>query len=91
MPSCDEFLLLANLEVGDQAQVVRVADQNAERLRYLASLGLTPGRQLEVVAVAPFDGPISIKIDDVVHPIDRRLARVIYVSSLNDESASNDG
>lgn len=91
MPSCDELLLLANLEVGCQAQVVRVADQNAERLRYLASLGLTPSRQLEVVAVAPFDGPISIKIDNVVHPIDRRLARVIHVSLLDSESASEGG
>lgn len=71
--------LLADLSIGSKAQVVRVCDQHAERLRYLASLGLVPGKRLLVIAVAPFDGPVSVQIDGVVHPIDRRLARMIYV------------
>jgi DtxR family Mn-dependent transcriptional regulator len=71
--------LLADLNVGSTAQVVRVCDQHAERLRYLAGLGLVPGNKLLVVAVAPFDGPVSVQIDGILHPIDRRLARMIYV------------
>lgn len=71
--------LLADLNVGSTAQVMRVCDQHAERLRYLASLGLVPGNKLLVVAVAPFDGPVSVQIDGIIHPIDRRLARMIYV------------
>jgi DtxR family transcriptional regulator, Mn-dependent transcriptional regulator len=70
---------LANMDVGQQGEIVRVCDQHPERLRYLAGLGLVPGTILEVVASAPFDGPVSVRIGDTVHPIDRRLAREIYV------------
>lgn len=40
---------------------VRIADP--ERLRYLASLGLTPGVSVTVLARQPFDGPITIRSD----------------------------
>jgi DtxR family Mn-dependent transcriptional regulator len=74
-------VLLAGMNVGESAEIVRVCDQHPERLRYLADLGLVPGASLEVVASAPFDGPVSVRIGGVVHPIDRRLAREIYVTS----------
>lgn len=70
---------LADLGVGEQGEIVRVCDQHPERLRYLAELGLVPGAALAVVASAPFDGPVSVRIGDTVHPIDRRLAREIYI------------
>jgi DtxR family Mn-dependent transcriptional regulator len=70
---------LADMAVGERGEIVRVCDQHPERLRYLAGLGLVPGATLAVVASAPFDGPVSVRIGDVVHPIDRRLAREIYV------------
>lgn len=81
LPSSDTHRL-ADMSLGVTAQVVRVCDQHAERLRYLAELGLVPGQTLVVVAAAPFDGPVSVRIDDTVHPIDRRLARMIYVVPL---------
>jgi DtxR family Mn-dependent transcriptional regulator len=80
LPSGD-VLSLADLTVGDAAGIVRVCDQHPERLRYLADLGLVPGANLEVVASAPFDGPVSVRIGGQVHPVDRRLAREIYVTS----------
>jgi DtxR family Mn-dependent transcriptional regulator len=70
---------LADLPVGTQALVVRVADQHTERLRYLASLGVVPGATLVVTVLAPFDGPISVNVAGAIHPLDRRLARMIYV------------
>ena len=76
-----EDVSLARLLVGDTAEIVRVCDQHPERLRYLADLGLVPGANVEVVASAPFDGPVSVRVGDMVHPIDRRLAREIYVTS----------
>jgi DtxR family transcriptional regulator, Mn-dependent transcriptional regulator len=72
---------LAGLDIGAAAEIVRVCDQHPERLRYLADLGLVPGANLEVVASAPFDGPVSVRVGGVVHPIDRRLAREIYVTN----------
>lgn len=71
---------LGNLPVGATGVIERVSDQNSERLRYLADMGLVPGAHVEVVASAPFDGPVSVRVDDATHPIDRRLARMIYIS-----------
>ncbi|HEU5015171.1 MAG TPA: metal-dependent transcriptional regulator, partial [Roseiflexaceae bacterium] len=71
---------LGDLPVGATGVIERVSDQNSERLRYLADLGLVPGAHVEVVASAPFDGPVSVRVDNATHPLDRRLARMIYVS-----------
>lgn len=78
VPDCAS-LCLAELPVGARARIVRVSDQDAERLRYLASLGLVPGADVQVTASAPFDGPITVLIDHEEHSIDRRLARTLLV------------
>ncbi|NJN67035.1 MAG: metal-dependent transcriptional regulator [Chloroflexaceae bacterium] len=70
---------LTSLAVGARAQVTRVCDQSAERLRYLATLGLVPGVAIQVVGIAPFEGPISVRIGDTLHVLDQRLARTIFV------------
>ena len=72
---------LGDLPVGAHGQISRVGDQGPERLRYLADLGLVPGALVEVVASAPFDGPVSVLVDGCVHPIDRRLARSIMLGA----------
>ena len=58
-------------------------DQSADRLRYLADLGLVPGATVTMVASAPFDGPISLLLADTTHALDRRLARTIEVECLD--------
>jgi DtxR family transcriptional regulator, Mn-dependent transcriptional regulator len=70
---------LSDMQVGERGVITRVRDQQPERLRYLADLGLVPGATLEVVASAPFDGPVSVGVAGQVHPLDRRIAREIYV------------
>lgn len=75
---------LADLPLGTTACVVRVQDQHADRLRYIATLGIVPSAQIEVIAVAPFDGPISVRVNTVTHPLDRRLARRIFVTTAHD-------
>ena len=70
---------LADVAVGEAGIVERVRDQNPERLRYLADLGLVRGASVSVVASTPFDGPITIEHDGTTYPIDRRLARMIAI------------
>ena len=53
---------LAELPEGTIATVLRVGDKDAERLRYLAELGVTPGTRVRVVARAPFEGPITLEL-----------------------------
>lgn len=71
---------LGDLSTGERGVIERVTDQNSERLRYLADLGLVPGANVTVTASAPFDGPVSVRVGDTTHPIDRRLARMIYIT-----------
>jgi DtxR family Mn-dependent transcriptional regulator len=64
--------------------VVRaVADEDAERLRYLGAMGLWPDTELVVVAVAPFDGPITIQVGEAQHALGRALAATIWVEPLD--------
>jgi DtxR family transcriptional regulator, Mn-dependent transcriptional regulator len=72
---------LADLAPGTTARIVRVRDQHAERLRYVASLGIVPGAEVHVAAVAPFDGPVTVRVQDALQPLDRRIARTIFVTN----------
>jgi DtxR family Mn-dependent transcriptional regulator len=72
---------LATVPVGKRVRIQRVGDRDAEQLRYLAEIGITPGRQVEVIARAPFEGPIDLRIGRVVRSIGPALARQIAVTS----------
>jgi len=77
---------MADLIVGECARIARVRDQSAERLRYLAGLGLTPGTCVRMVESAPFDGPITIIVGSQPRHLDRRLARTIEVTRLTHDA-----
>ena len=68
------------LAVGERASVSRVSDHDADRLRYLATLGMTPGTVFEVMERAPFDGPITVQLNDGSRrAVGRGLARQVLV------------
>lgn len=79
---------LADLEAGDRARIVEVAVHEPEQLRYLGSLDLYPGAEVEVVESAPFDGPISMHVNGMLRVLSRALARQLYVSG--DEPSEED-
>jgi DtxR family Mn-dependent transcriptional regulator len=55
---------LSALKPGDQAIVRRVSDDNADMLRYLASLQLVPGAQVTLLERTPFGGPLRLRIEN---------------------------
>lgn len=55
---------LAEAVPGEQVRVRRVQDNDAERLRYLAELGIRPGSMVRILDKAPFDGPITLWVDE---------------------------
>ncbi|MDQ3163710.1 MAG: metal-dependent transcriptional regulator [Actinomycetota bacterium] len=71
---------LADLEPGDGATVRQVPDDDPELLRYLASLSLVPGTRLELRGVAPFGGPLTVRVDGDEHAVSRELAAAIGVA-----------
>lgn len=73
---------LSSLEAGESARVERVSDENADRLRYLAELGIVPGVVVQIIAREPFDGPIALRIADTTRTIGSELASQLLVASL---------
>jgi DtxR family Mn-dependent transcriptional regulator len=72
---------LTELKPGEQATVQRVPDANDEVLRYLATLSLVPGRQVELLHAAPFDGPLTVRSGDREAAISHQLAAEIRISA----------
>ncbi len=72
---------LADLEPGERATVARIPDGDGELLRYLTSLELVPGRQVELVHSAPLDGPLTIRVDGKETAISRQLGCAISVAA----------
>jgi len=71
---------LVDLAPGERASVSRVPDGDSELLRYLAELGLVPGSGVELVAQAPFAGPVTVRTNRGDHAISRDLADRIAAS-----------
>jgi DtxR family Mn-dependent transcriptional regulator len=71
---------LSEVAPGERTTVVRVPDSDAELLRYLGELALVPGATVEVVAQAPFDGPITLRSRSGEHAVARELAAAIAVA-----------
>lgn len=82
IPTLDTLPLTA-LPLGSVARVARIAyDEDAEMLRYLADLGLMPGQEITIKGIAPFDGPITIHIDDEVKIVGHNVATAVLVEPL---------
>jgi len=70
---------LQGLRPGDRGTFTRVSDSDPEMLRFLAERGIAPGDELEVIDKQPFDGPLFVRLGDVVHVFGGKLARAMRV------------
>ena len=73
---------LADLEAGAHARVVRVSDEDAQRLRYLAKLEVLPGTEVIVTERAPYDGPITLQLAATRSQLGPALAAQVLVERL---------
>ena len=72
---------LSTLQPGESAKVARVSDEDGERLRYLAELGIIPGAPVQVIAREPYGGPIALRVGTKSKTIGPELAEQILVAS----------
>jgi DtxR family Mn-dependent transcriptional regulator len=72
-----ELMPLTEMPAGETVEVRRVVQGDAERLRYLAALGLRPGAAVTVVERRPFDGPLTVQVGPDRHVLGYELARII--------------
>lgn len=72
-------IALSSVAAGSQARITRLVTREADRLQYVEALGLLPGRLCDVIHVAPFEGPLQLKLGREFRIIGQNLAQLIRV------------
>jgi DtxR family Mn-dependent transcriptional regulator len=72
---------LSQLGIGESARVVEVSDDDPDMLRYLTSLGVRLDTKLHLLQLAPFEGPLTLRIGDFEHSISRVVANNVFVGT----------
>ncbi len=71
---------LADVEVGTRGVVAEVSDHDPDLLRYVGDLGLYPRTPIEIVAVAPFEGPITVRVGGEERTVGQKAARYVFIA-----------
>ncbi len=75
----EEARPLAGLSAGEKSTISFVSDEKPDLLRYLSSLGLLPETAVSVEDVAPFGGPLLIRVGRARYALGREVACKIFV------------
>lgn len=67
---------------GGEYIVTRVKDQDPEVLRYLEKIGLLPGVKVTIREKAPFEGPITLLIEDTEQTVGHNMGEQIYLAEM---------
>ena len=76
-------VLLSQVAAGAKVRISRLTTRETDRLQYIEALGLVPDHVCEVIHVAPFDGPMQLKLGREFRIIGNNLARLIRVEVLS--------
>ena len=77
---------LSQADEGNTYLVGRVSDQNPELLRYLEQIGLLPGTKVKIIDKAPFDGPVTVKLEANEQTIGFNVSENIFVTDYEQSS-----
>lgn len=75
----EESQPIVELDKGTKSVVTWITNEKQELLKYLMTLHLVPGSHIEVMEIAPFNGPITLKIGKEEHAISRKIASIVWV------------
>jgi DtxR family Mn-dependent transcriptional regulator len=77
-----DYPSLAQLGANRPATLRRVQDEDPALLRRLAGLNLRPGARVEILEEASADRPFTLRVDDEVHSVPRKLAATLEVEPI---------
>jgi DtxR family Mn-dependent transcriptional regulator len=72
---------LTALEPGEEAKVQTVPDGDGELLGYLVSISLVPGQMVTLLQAAPFNGPLTVRVNGQETAISVELAGQVRVAA----------
>lgn len=75
----DDLRPLAEFDAGEEGVIGCITEEDAELLRYLGSLGLLPETPVAVDSVAPFGGPLLVRVAGSQYALGREVAGKILV------------
>ena len=70
---------LSDLQVGQGGTVAYVTSEEPELLRHLENLDIQPNARIMVEQVAPFDGPLTVCVNDRQHIVGHSVALAVFV------------
>lgn len=76
----DEALI--NVPSGSDCVISRVRTHDLDKLRYIAEIGLMPGKTFHLLSCAPFKGPLRLEMKPHNHIIGYELSQSIWVEVL---------
>lgn len=83
---------LTELSIGGRGMVARVRTQAQPMLRYLSHLGISLNTLVELRAVEPSDGSITVRLDGEREALlDQRVAALVEVLHLSPRGGRSDG
>jgi DtxR family Mn-dependent transcriptional regulator len=74
-----ELAPLSDLEAGDRATIVRLAEHDGDLLHWFYDQDLVPGRELEVRDAEPAAGQITVKLNGSERSIGEKAAAGLFV------------
>ena len=72
---------LALAEAGQTVIIHSVSDADADLLQYLEEIGLLPQNTVEIIAKAPFNGPLTLRIDGREQIVGHEVASNVFVEA----------
>lgn len=70
---------VTKLNEREQGTIVKITDEESDLLHYLDKIGLVPGASIEIVEKAPFNEPITLKVDGTTRALSCSMASIIQV------------
>jgi DtxR family Mn-dependent transcriptional regulator len=70
---------LVEMQAGKKYVLSRVREHAPEKLRYLGEMALYPQARLELLSLAPFNGPVRIKLGRMEIVLSYELAAALFV------------
>ncbi len=83
---CPLMESLESLEPGDEARIVSLPERNRSLLEYLVEQGIEPGATVTVEELAPFNGPMFLRIKEQRKALAREALSDVRVQRLSSGS-----
>ncbi|HSM54715.1 MAG TPA: metal-dependent transcriptional regulator [Candidatus Sulfomarinibacteraceae bacterium] len=74
-----QIMPLSDLPVGEGAVVHAIRPESALLLDYLSNHGVRPGQEIVLQEIAPFSGPLMVRVGSAVHAFSEEAAAHIFV------------